>query len=135
MENSTTTKTIIIIDDDDDDYLIFKTVLKKYYPNYKIIHHRESTTVVNTLKQLETLPACILLDLHMPISDGFEILAELRGQTRYRGVPIVMLSGSSNPHNTQQAQELGITFYLEKPNSISEAHELVSNYFTTWLHA
>jgi len=57
----------------------------------------------------------VFLDLQMPVMDGLEVLAALRGDTAYHSLPVVVLSALSDLSTVRQAIKLGITDYLVKP--------------------
>ena len=57
----------------------------------------------------------VFLDLSMPVMDGLEVLATLRADAAYRSLPVIVLSGQSDPATVRQAIKLGITDYLVKP--------------------
>ena len=58
-------------------------------------------------------PACVVLDLHMPVISGFDIQAALaRGHAR---VPVIVITGHDTPENKSRALRLGATSYLCKP--------------------
>lgn len=65
---------------------------------------------------LEHQPDLILLDLHMPHTDGYEVLAQLRPFiTGDAYVPVVMLTGDINPIVRQRALSMGAHDFLSKP--------------------
>ncbi len=54
------------------------------------------------------LPTVVILDINMPGMDGFEVLATLRSDERFRDVPVVMFySNSDNPADEQRAEAFG----------------------------
>lgn len=57
----------------------------------------------------------ILCDLHMPVMDGYAVLATLRADMRWRPVPIVAFSASTLPGERERAQQAGFDDYLPKP--------------------
>jgi len=59
-------------------------------------------------------PALVLLDLKMPRADGFEVLAELKGDPALRVIPVVVLSSSRQPGDVARAYELGANGYVVK---------------------
>src|SRR5919108_6497213 len=65
-------------------------------------------------------PDAILLDLHMPKVTGFDILTLLRGDSRYRHIPVIVLTSSNDPQTKLQALQLGATDFLAKPVDPSE---------------
>ena len=60
------------------------------------------------------LPQIMLLDLKLPLRDGFEVLAWARQQPQFHDLPIVVLSSSSEPKDTARAEKLGATGYVVK---------------------
>jgi len=57
--------------------------------------------------------ACLLLDLHMPDSTGFDVLADLK--TRGMQLPVIIITGHDQPGSAATARELGAANYLLKP--------------------
>ncbi len=62
-----------------------------------------------------TQPALILLDIEMPRMDGFELLATLRDDERWRDIPVVMITSRMADRHRQRALQLGANAYLGKP--------------------
>lgn len=59
--------------------------------------------------------AAIVMDLAMPILDGWEAIRILRADPRTRSVPIVVLTGQAQPELLERARALGATEVLVKP--------------------
>lgn len=67
------------------------------------------------LEDLEKdVPDLILLDLIMPIKNGFEFLKELRANEKFKDIPVVVLSNIGQDANKKAAKELGVIDYLVK---------------------
>jgi CheY-like chemotaxis protein len=60
-------------------------------------------------------PGLILLDLKMPLKDGFQVLAELKSDTRYKTIPVVVLTTSINSDDAKKALDLGANDFIVKP--------------------
>ncbi len=60
-------------------------------------------------------PLMILLDLNMPIKDGYQVLQEIKADERTRHIPVVMLTTTNNPMEVARCYELGCNIYISKP--------------------
>ena len=66
-------------------------------------------------KAQEINPDLILLDIMMPVMDGFEMLALMRKDKTLKNVPVLMLTARSDTESTVRALESGANDYLKKP--------------------
>jgi|HubBroStandDraft_5_1064220.scaffolds.fasta_scaffold301375_2 chemotaxis family two-component system response regulator Rcp1 len=65
-------------------------------------------------------PALVLLDLHMPKKDGFQILAGIRANPELATVPVAIFTTSQRPADREQALALGADHYIQKPSGIAD---------------
>jgi CheY-like chemotaxis protein len=68
----------------------------------------------------EKLPDLILCDLNMPGMDGYEVLAMLRTDERLADIPLIFLTGQSQPSQVRQGMNLGADDYLTKPVDLAD---------------
>jgi flagellar protein FlaH len=61
------------------------------------------------------LPDVILMDVWMPVMDGFEALRKLRQDPATRGIPVIMLTSLPAMEGEKLGMDLGVTHYLTKP--------------------
>lgn len=64
---------------------------------------------------VENRPDAILLDLRMPVMDGFTVLAKLRERDDTRAIPVIVLSANVADRAEQRALDNGAKYFLEKP--------------------
>ena len=62
----------------------------------------------------------VLLDVMLPYTDGFELLAQLRASPAWAGVPVIILTSRTREHDAIRALGLGADDYLNKPFSPAE---------------
>ena len=107
---------ILLIDDDIDFVTATKTVLESEPYDVIVAHEGEE----GLRKAREENPDLILLDIIMPVKDGFTAAEQLKGDPQLSTIPIIMLTGfSSKGQETSIPRSRGFTLeaedYLEKP--------------------
>lgn len=63
--------------------------------------------------------AAIVTDLHLPHSSGFDLIRQLRAEPRFARLPILMISGDTDPLLSQKALAAGADAFFPKPYSPS----------------
>lgn len=81
--------------------------------------HYEMVTVNSGTRALKYLdknkPDLILLDIRMPVKDGFEILREIRNMEDRADIPVIMLTALEDRQTVMKGIELGVCDYVLKP--------------------
>ena len=78
--------------------------------------------------------AClVLLDIKMPVLDGFETLSAIRASETHDTLPVVMLTGSAQPSDVKRAFGLGANAFLVKPASLSRLKTMLRAVVEFWL--
>lgn len=65
-------------------------------------------------------PDAILLDLNMPGGTGMGALDKLQSSSKTAGIPVIVLSGSTDPNARQTALDAGATAFLGKPAKLDQ---------------
>jgi two-component system, response regulator len=131
---------ILVVEDEEDHARLIKKALTSEGPIVNEIHHVENgQEAIDYLKRqgkyinLESyLPALILLDVKMPMKNGFEVLEEIKSHEILRLIPVVMLTTSSTTEDIEKALELGANDYIVKPVKFSDFHNKVSKIGYYW---
>ena len=77
----------------------------------------------------ERKPNLILLDLVMPIKDGFETLKELKADSSLKDVKVIVLSNLGQDEDIKKAKALGAVDYVVKANvSIQQMMDMIKKY-------
>jgi CheY-like chemotaxis protein len=63
--------------------------------------------------------AAVVTDLHLPQSDGFDLIRQLRAEPRFARLPILLISGDSDPLLAEKALAQGADAFFPKPYSPS----------------
>lgn len=103
---------ILIVDDDIRNTLALSTSLKKYDLDVIIADNGELA-----LEKLEENPniELIIMDVMMPIKDGYETIKDIRSDPRFKDMPIISLTASTMPEVKTKCIKLGANDFLTKP--------------------
>lgn len=108
----------MIADDDSDDRFLLEHRLRKAGVLNPLIVFRDGEELVKFLEGLEAedcrRPCLLLLDLKMPMIDGFDVITWLRERPRLRDLSIAVVTSSTRASDRQRAVENGVSEYLEK---------------------
>ena len=77
-------------------------------------------------------PNLIFLDLHLPKRSGMEVLREIKENPELKVVPVVVVSGTSNPHEIREAYELHANCYIRKPDDLPQFLRFAAGCFEFW---
>ena len=80
----------------------------------------------------ERAPNLILLDLVMPGISGYDVLREIRGNSTYATIPVLVCSGSDAREDVINSQKLGANAYIVKPQSPAEYRSLAESLNNFW---
>jgi CheY-like chemotaxis protein len=84
------------------------------------------------LNQTHFNPDLIILDLNLPGTDGREILVTVKQTKKFRSIPIVVLSTSSNPKDVAACYQSGVNSYMVKPMNINELKDSLRVMLDYW---
>lgn len=108
-------KRILLIDDDETTNFFTEYILGRYNKGFDIDICLNGKAGVDYLKSTEHLPDLILLDINMPLMNGFEFL-EWQSNSPFREIRVVMYSSSKNEDDLIQANKhKQVVGYVEKP--------------------
>ncbi|MEG0910299.1 MAG: EAL domain-containing protein [Ruthenibacterium sp.] len=105
-------KTMLIVDDNAVNRSILGNILKE---KYAVLEAENGKQALDILEAHRDEIAAMMLDLIMPVMDGYAVLEALRGDARYVNLPIVVVTDSSNSNSEQKALALGAWDFVSKP--------------------
>jgi CheY-like chemotaxis protein len=136
MENSKPKyTTIMLIDDSDIDNMVNKHIITKGNLSENILVETAATTALDYFKKLQasgkinsrSLPQVILLDINMPIMNGFGFLEEFAKFDKeiVDNVKIIMLTSSVDPNDIKRSEEHPlVSGFISKPLSNEHLEEI-----------
>ena len=115
---------ILIVDDSQINCEILAEILKD---EYRILEAANGEECINLLKQYGTGIALLLLDINMPVMDGFEVLALMNRKHWIEDIPVIMISSEDSASYVRRAYEMGASDYISRPFDVQVVHQRVSN--------
>ncbi|AUD06818.1 response regulator [Spirosoma pollinicola] len=120
-------------DDDEDNRFLLKLAFAQHSPRCRLVFAQDGLDLLDALARYETIPELIILDLNMPLLNGFEALKTLRDHPLYRPTPIVILTTSEAEHDRQRAEQLGATEFITQPLNAGLLGQIVTRLRVEWL--
>src|SRR5947207_2951899 len=114
---------VLIAEDDSNDVFLLRRAFQKAGLKGPIVVVHNGQEAVDYLttqdakarRNEEHFPALLLLDLKMPLMDGFDVLSWMQTFPMSRKLPVVILTSSNQDKDIQQARKLGADEYRVKP--------------------
>src|SRR4030042_6519504 len=104
-------KKILLVDDSNTIIMMEKMFLRK--DHYEICVARDGAEAVEIAQKEQ--PDLILLDIRMPIMDGFEACKKLKSGKTTKNIPVIMITTRGEEDNIEKAYACGCTEYITKP--------------------
>ena len=123
-------KIIVLAEDSQADQRLIQRAFKKINRDIDIVEDGES--LLAYLSQ-PPYPSLILLDVNMSPMNGFEALKRIRAENKWRNIPVVILTTSSQNDDIKTAYALGANAYIVKPVSMRKFQEAVGAIDNFWI--
>ena len=115
---------ILIVDDSQMNREILSEMLGS---EYKITEAENGEECMAALKQRGTGISLILLDIVMPVADGFDVLDYMTSTHRIEDIPVIMISSENSEATIRHAYELGVSDYISRPFDARVVCQRVAN--------
>ena len=114
-------KKILIVDDEPNIVMTLEYTFKK--SNYDVFIARDGQEALDILKT--NFPDVIILDVMMPMVDGFATLEQIRKDANLQHTKVLFLSAKNKESDIEKGLALGADAYMTKPFSIKKVVEKV----------
>ena len=115
-------KKILIVDDEPNIVMALEYTFKKN--NFEVFIARDGQEALDILKN--QLPDIIILDVMMPMVDGFATLEQIKKDDRLQHCKVLFLSAKNKEKDIEKGLALGANLYVVKPFSIKKLVEQVN---------
>jgi CheY-like chemotaxis protein len=133
--------TILLAEDREDDILIIQRAFTEGGIRHPLMVVRDGEEAISYLsgtgryanRELYPIPALFLLDLTLPVTDGFEVLQWIRTRPELKDLPVIVLTASDRIRDVNQAYRLGAYSFLVKTLDFQDAVALAQSISDYWL--
>ena len=117
-------KTVLIVDDDIKNIFVLTSALQEF--NMKILNAKngkEALTVLENNKDIDI----VLMDIMMPIMNGYEAMKEIRKDDKLKHLPVIAVTAKAMQKDEDEAMDAGATNFLTKPINLEKLSVMMSN--------
>lgn len=131
MKTTNDNFTIFYVDDDMDDLYFFEETLKKINGEHQLHTTRDGNSLLQLLEAPPPHPHLIIVDLNMPIMDGFEVLDRICNGSQSKPAPIVVFTTSRDRESAMRCKDLGADMFVSKPDDFKSMEKVLSGLLKT----
>ena len=103
--------TILLVEDNEDNRTIYRLLLEHH--GYRVVEATDGEEGVRRAR--EERPALVLMDISLPVLDGWEATRILKADPATASIPVIALTAHALPADRARALEVGCDGYLAKP--------------------
>lgn len=103
--------TVLIVDDIPINIILLKTMLAR--TNVRILTAINGQEALDTVRDLR--PHVVLLDIQIPIMDGWEVLKEIKADPELKETAVIIVSAYTSSEDIEQSMKLGASGFIKKP--------------------
>lgn len=104
-------KSVLLVEDNEDNRIVYATVLEHY--GYSVIQARNGAEGVSLAR--ERRPDVVLMDISIPLIDGWSATAILKADPATTRIPVIALTAHALPEDRERSKAAGCDGYLAKP--------------------
>jgi CheY-like chemotaxis protein len=117
---------ILLIEDNEQNRILMRQILAR--KGYDLLEARDGLTGIEMARA--HLPALILLDIQMPVMNGFMVIRELQNDAELRKIKVIAVTSFAMKGDREKALQAGFDEYVTKPIDTRTFPELVKQVLT-----
>jgi two-component system response regulator len=128
---------ILLVEDNEDDVLLTREGLKRSKVAVHLQHVENGAECMAYLRKQgqytsAPTPDVILLDLNMPVMNGYEVLEQISGDEKLKHIPVVILTTSADERDILKMYKLRCSSYIVKPVDFDQFMRVVREFSNYW---
>ncbi|WP_428223556.1 response regulator [Flavobacterium sp.] len=117
---------VLIVEDNPINMLLANKMIHKILPNSKILEAINGEVAMDLLKK--NAVDLVLLDIQMPVKNGYETIVDIRAQENLKNLPVIALTAGIMKNEKQKCLDLGMNNYISKPINLNELKGAIMRY-------
>lgn len=126
---------ILVVEDDPDDLQIMREAFEEVTDKRTEIEFLDTgDQLINRMTELPAhkLPSLLILDMNLPGRNGLEILLQVKKESRYAHIPIVIITTSNAESDRDRSYRVGANCFISKPDSYKGMLDMFHCIVTLW---
>lgn len=128
---------ILLVEDNEDDVVLMQRAFKKRNMLNEIVRAKNGVEAIDILTgaggKPRLIPSLVILDLKLPKLNGLDVLRSIRSNEITRGLPVIVLTTSSEQEDIIESYNLGANSYIRKPVEFEKFLEAVGTLGLYWM--
>ena len=128
---------ILLVEDNEDDVILTREGLKRSKVAVHLQHVENGAECMAYLRKegqyaKVTTPDVILLDLNMPVMNGYEVLEKISNDEQLKHIPVVILTTSADEQDILKMYKLRCSSYIVKPVDFIQFQRVINEFTNYW---
>ena len=119
-------KIVLLAEDDEDNRDLVSFALKRSHLNVELLVAENGQVAVRLAR--EKKPNLILMDMQMPVMDGWTAVSILKADDKTKGIPIIAFTAQTKPEDEKRTHEIGCVDHCPKPMDPAELVVIIEKY-------
>jgi CheY-like chemotaxis protein len=130
------TVTILLVEDDPGHARLIEKNLRRAYITNELVILNDGQKAIDYVDDAlnssllsaghQALSLLVLLDLNLPVLDGYHVLQHMRTDARFQCVPVIILTTTDDPQEIERCYTLGCSIYMVKPVDYTQFSEAIA---------
>jgi CheY-like chemotaxis protein len=116
-------KKILVVDDNPVSCELIREVLER--PDLQVLEADNGEEALEKIAR--EVPDLVLLDIQMPLLDGYEVVQRIRSDPRFSALPVIALTAYAMPYDREKALVLGFDAHITKPIDAASLRAKIEN--------
>lgn len=122
-------KTLLLVEDDEDNRDLVTFVLSRSKLDIELKIAENGQEAIDLAFQ--TPPSLILMDMQMPVMDGWQAVPILKADDRTKDIPIIAFTAQAKPEDREKTRAIGCVEHYSKPMDPEELLALIQKYINS----